>query len=587
VGAGDLFRARLYPRRTTEHDDSALSFRRGALIAALVVATFFVAFGFLHYGVFTQKLLLDTPIYEHYGDAVVHARKVPYRDFALEYPPGALPAFAVPSLASPAADFRRYSQLFELLMLVCGAFASALAGALLVLQRASAGRLVAGTLLVGLAPLALGPVVLSRFDLWPAALTLAALAAVVAEHPRVGLALLGAAVAAKVYPVVVLPLVIAYVWRRRGRREALIGVAATNGVVIACLVPFLVLAPDGLWSSFAGQARRPLQIESLGAALLLAAHHAWGHVVTVSASSGSDNLKGRLPDDLAALQSLLVAGAVAALWLAFARGPATRDRLLRYVAGTVCAFVALGKVLSPQYLIWLMPLVPLVRGRRGVAAACLFLPALVLTQLWFPSRYIDLVYALDPRASWLVLARDLVLVALLLAMVLPARRLSVALVGALVLLASAAVGAAAATSSSRAAGTHNGLLNATGVASNCRRSRHAPSASSGIVRYESTAFSNASASKPCVTVIVRPAPGAQLFSAAYRNRLDPGDPRARYLGDAGSCTNIARETPARLQYSFFVPGRARFVVEVEPCDSVEVPVYDLEVRGRNVRRLPP
>ncbi len=550
------------------------------------MAAFFAAFGFLHYGVFTKKLLLDTPIYERYGDALVHDGRVPYRDFPVEYPPGALPVFAAPSLAAPAEDFHRYSQLFELLMLTCGAVASALVGLLLVLQRASPGRLVAGTLLAGLAPLALGPVVLSRFDLWPAALTIAALTALVAERSRLGLALLGGAVAAKVYPAVFFPLAVAYIWRRQGRREALVSAAVTGAVLIVCVVPFLVLAPDGLWSSFSGQARRPLQIESLGAALLLAAHQAWGHAVTVTSSSGSDNLAGALPDGLASAQSLLVAVTLIALWFAFVRGPATRDRLLRYAAATVCAFVALGKVLSPQYLIWLIPLVPLVRGRRGLAAASFFLAALVLTQLWFPSRYIDLVYALDPRASWLVLARDLLLIALLLTLALPARRLTAAAVGVLVLLAVAAVGAAAATSSSRKAGTHNGLLNATGVASTCRRSKPAPAASSGIVRYESTAFANSSARQQCVTVTVRPGPGAQVFSAAYRYGLDPVDPRARHLGDAGICTNIAGSKPQRLRYSFLVPGRTRFAVEVEPCKTVELPVYGLEVRGRGVRRLP-
>ena len=37
----------------------------------------------------------------------------------------------------------------------------------------------------------------------------------------------------------------------------------------------------------------------------------------------------------------------------------------------------------------------------------------MLTQLWFPSRYWDLARELDPLPSALVLARDLVLVALL------------------------------------------------------------------------------------------------------------------------------------------------------------------------------
>jgi hypothetical protein len=77
------------------------------------------------------------------------------------------------------------------------------------------------------------------------------------------------------------------------------------------------------------------------------------------------------------------------------------------------AFVALGKVLSPQFLIWLVPLVPLVRGRRGLVASGLLALAMALTQLWFPYRYWDLALRFDEVASWLVLVRDLVLLALL------------------------------------------------------------------------------------------------------------------------------------------------------------------------------
>jgi hypothetical protein len=81
----------------------------------------------------------------------------------------------------------------------------------------------------------------------------------------------------------------------------------------------------------------------------------------------------------------------------------------------------LGKVLSPQFLIWLIPLVPLVRGRRGLVASALLAVALVLTQLWFPYRYWDLALHFDAAASWLLLARDLVLLALLVVLVEPTR----------------------------------------------------------------------------------------------------------------------------------------------------------------------
>ena len=550
-------------------------------MGALVAATFFTSFGVLHYGVFTRKLLRDTPVYQRYGDAVVHRHKLPYRDFALEYPPGALPVFAAPSLAAAAGDLARYSLWFELEMLACGAAAAALTGFLLVRQSARPARLVAGTLLAGLAPLALGPVVLSRFDLWPAALTVGALAAMVTERHRLGFILLGIAVAAKVYPVVLFPLAVTYVWRGRGRREgvasALVGVAAA----IACFLPFLVAAPDGVWSSLSGQARRPLQIESLGAGALLAAHELWGYAVSGVSSHGSDNLAGRLPDALATAQSLLVAVVLVALWCAFARGPATRDRFLRYSAAAVCAFVAFGKVLSPQYLIWLIPVIPLVRGRRALAAAVLFVVALVLTQLWFPSRYIELVYGLDPRASWLVFARDALLVGLLLTLVWPGRlaRVGVAVVAAVVAIALAAVGAAA-VSSPTSGSTHAGLLTGTGVASSCRTPKPVPSTSSGVVRYEEHAYANRSGRRACVTVAIRPAAGAQVFSVAYSPRLDPDDPRARYVGDPGICSNAAPGLPQRLRYAFVVPAGARFSVEVEPCGTAELPPYTIRVRLR-------
>jgi Glycosyltransferase family 87 len=524
-------------------------------------------------------------VYERYGDAIVHHGRVPYRDFAVEYPPGALPVFAAPSFAARDGDLARYSLWFELEMLVCGAAASALTGFLLARQRASAARLAAGTLLAGLAPLALGPVVLSRFDLWPAALTIGALASFVTDRRRLGFVLLGLAVAAKVYAAVLLPLAVAYVWRRSGRRAGVAAAATGVAVVLLCFLPFLIVAGEGVWSSLSGQARRPLQIETLGAASLLAAHRLWGYGVSGVASHGSDNLAGHVPDALASVQSVLVVLALVGIWIAFARGPATRDRFLRCSAAAICAFVALGKVLSPQYLIWLIPLIPLVRGRRGVVASVLFVATLVLTQLWFPSRYIDLVYGLDPRASWLVLARDVLLVALLVVLVWPRRyaRVGIPLAAVLVAVAAAAVGAAVASSASREAATHVGLLAETGTASSCGARKAVPPASSGAVRYEARTFTNRTGSAACVTARLRPEAGAQLFSVAYRGALDPADPGAGYLGDAGICSNAAPGLPSRLRYSFVVARGERFVVEVEPCRTIEVPAYTLDVRLRPLR----
>jgi uncharacterized membrane protein (DUF2068 family) len=94
---------------------------------------------------------------------------------------------------------------------------------------------------------------------------------------------------------------------------------------------------------------------------------------------------------------------------------------VRASAASLAVFVALGKVLSPQFLIWLAPVVPLVRGRRGLWASGLLAAALILTQVWFPFRYWDLATHFDTTTSWLVLARDVALVALAVVLAVPVR----------------------------------------------------------------------------------------------------------------------------------------------------------------------
>src|SRR5688572_29184038 len=190
--------------------------------------------------------------------------EVPYRDFAVEYPPAALPIFALPSLAA-ATDYRT---VFEIVMWICAAAAVAFVALGLAAVAAGPGRTVATVAFVALAPLALGSVVLTRYDFWPAALTAAALAALVAGRERIGLGVLALAVAAKIYPVVLLPLALVLLWRREGMRAALIGLGVFAAVLAFVVVPFAAVAPGGLVDSVETQLDRPLQIESLGSALL-------------------------------------------------------------------------------------------------------------------------------------------------------------------------------------------------------------------------------------------------------------------------------------------------------------------------------
>ena len=385
-----------------------------AFAAALVVGLLLLAASWtaLHGWFFVESQIRDTRIYIKYGNRIA-AGEVPYRDFRLEYPPGSLPIFAAPALGHAPSSFDSYQGLFETLMFVAAALGLIAIWQALRCLGAGLWRTVSVLAVAGLAPLALGSVVLSRFDLWPAAFCAGAVAALVCGRPRLGLALLGLGVATKLWPGVVVPFALAYLWRREGTRRALAVAGWFAGVLAAWVLPFLILSPAGLWHSISGQLTRPLQIESLGSSFLLVAHR-FGLEITMRSSHGSQNLDGTGPYAIGVAQTVLQVAVLVALLAAFARlRRPTPEDFVRYAAAAAVAFVALGKVLSPQFLIWLVPLVLLVRGRRGLVATALLGCAAILTQIWFPFRYWELALAFDPLSSWLVFARDLVLVGLL------------------------------------------------------------------------------------------------------------------------------------------------------------------------------
>jgi hypothetical protein len=295
---------------------------------------------------------------------------------------------------------------------VCGAGCLAAVALALDAVGASGERAWAGLLAIGISPLVLGSLFDTRFDLWPTLLAVGALAAVVRERPVVSGLLLGLGFAAKLWPGVLLPIAFIHLWRRQGERGVLSVLAGFLVAATACFLPFAVLGPDGLRAMFSDQLGRPLQVESLGAAVLMAAQHLGMRPLATVTSHGAQALTGHGAGLAADLSTALEIVAVLGVWIAFVRRRGSDgEAALVAAAAAACALVAFDKVLSPQYLIWLVPFVALVRGARGIAAGCLLFLALGLTQTWFPWHYWQL--ALDHAApwSWYLLARDLVLVA--------------------------------------------------------------------------------------------------------------------------------------------------------------------------------
>jgi uncharacterized membrane protein len=355
----------------------------------------------------------DVHLYQGFADAVFDGR-VPYRDFFMEYPPGALAVFLPPAIAGDA----HYNAAFKVLMALCGVATIFLVALILVRLGVSQARLWTGVMLLALAPIALGPISLNTYDAWPALLTVAALFLLVSGAPVVAFALLGIAFAAKVYPIVLIPPALIFVWLTVGKRVVVRATAAFVAAAAVIVVPFLALAPHGLVESFRAQAARGLQVESLGGSLLAVADRLGLYDATVvhrTTPAISYELVGSLPDALAVLSSVAQVVAVLLVALLYWRVRDGSWLLAVSFAAAIAGFVAFTRFLSPQYLEWLVPFVVFLEPVAWVVAGV----ALVFAQIWF-FHYSD-VFALGGYV-WLVFARDLLLVVLFVLATLALRR---------------------------------------------------------------------------------------------------------------------------------------------------------------------
>ncbi len=132
------------------------------------------------------------------------------------------------------------------------------------------------------------------------------------------------------------------------------------------------------------------------------------HAVPVS-SYRSDGLESPAGGPFTAAFAAIGAAVVALLAFGAARGRDARSLVLASL-GAVAAFATFGKVLSPQYMVWVLPLGALALAWRRWALAGAVGAATLLTFVEFPSRYFDLVA--DRAFPLTVVAlRDVVLVA--------------------------------------------------------------------------------------------------------------------------------------------------------------------------------
>jgi hypothetical protein len=338
--------------------------------------------------------------------------RVPYRDFPFEYPPLPLAVMALPRLfASSLAAYR---------------LAYGILAALLTLGAAWIGVILCNDLgadgpkdpwrRMALFVLAMGPILVSRFDALPALLVAAAVVLLLRDRFFAAGLLAGAAVMTKLYPLLLLVPWAATLWGERRERGAISLMAGAAIAILGIASPFLWLCPEAFIRSTFVYGARPFQVEGLvGAATVLAVGKS-----AIVGSFGSYNVTS--PEWLGKAWALLLPVAIVTCSVLATRQarrepPASQEervrRLLAWTAAVLALVLITSKVLSPQYLIWLVPLGVTTTGpklhRWAIAAAA-------LTQVFYPILYDLFVEHGSRLVALIVVGRNAVLIGLAVAM---------------------------------------------------------------------------------------------------------------------------------------------------------------------------
>ncbi|MEE4541638.1 glycosyltransferase 87 family protein [Streptomyces sp. V4-01] len=344
---------------------------------------------------FPQQVILNdvSHVYLPWFEVLRHGA-FPAHDVTWQYPPGAAAVMAAPA-AVPLVSYT--TGFFALAFL-----ADALVLAALLYDARRAARMpgvwvwVAGVAL-------LGPLVYARYDVLVTAVAVAALLAL-PRRPALGGALAAAGALLKVWPVLLL------IGTPPGRATRRAWTAAAGAA--AALTALFALTMSGSLSFLTMQADRGTEVESLGAMVFhLGRHLGWQGRVRMH--YGSMEFLG--PHVHLVSAAALTLSLLALCWLLW-----WRLRARTYSAATPydAAFTALlvftttSRVISPQYMVWLIgagAVCMTVRGSSQRLPVLLMLAATLFTTLEFP-LFFNHVTASDAWGVLLIGVRNALLV---------------------------------------------------------------------------------------------------------------------------------------------------------------------------------
>ena len=390
--------------------------RYGLILVAIMVAAC------VGYTIAIWATGIDTEVMNYrYGNAQeIFSGTVP----ATEYPPLALVFIALPMVFADTPFGYNVAFIVEMLIfMVAGLFLSSKLATDLG-RDAKQGMLLYTVLMILMLEF-----VLDRFDVIPAVMTLGALHLFLSGRRELAFLLLALGTLTKLYPALLFPVLIVFLWFNGERRDMLRGALVFIGTGAVAVAVCMATNPDLITGFMGYHGDRPLQIESVASSLVYLLSipgltDVWIQSATDPGSFLSDNLRGPLPDAVASMMMPVMVVAIIGVCVLYVwRRRSSSDEGMGLAAlamlGCLMAFVVFNKVFSSQYLIWLIPSVLLVllvsderlSKRLNVSVLAMF----VLTQLNFAYNvgYLGGGANIGDLGMMVILARNLVAVYIL------------------------------------------------------------------------------------------------------------------------------------------------------------------------------
>jgi Glycosyltransferase family 87 len=327
---------------------------------------------------------------------------LPYRDQDIEYPPLSVPVLIAPIYIDDSTQgfldgFMWEMLAFDLAILVL--IALALPGdtrrVLSALGIYTVGAVILSDVVLDNSLIDIGPLILNRFDLVPTFFVLAAILARDRGRSATWSGLLSIAVAIKAFPLFLYPALL------RGERNLRRVVVAGIIPLLLCAVAVLVMG-DEFGSAITYHTQRALQVESLAASPFEIAHVLGSS--GISTGTGHGGFEIHASGTTAARWISVLIGAAGYLWLVLA-GWRSKASNLQFVCALLAVLVVFAPVLSPQFLLWILPISACAYGLGK--ENLVLLVAILFTQIVLQNY--NGVDGLDGSFVWPVAARNLYL----------------------------------------------------------------------------------------------------------------------------------------------------------------------------------